>query len=136
MAYSEYGNTGLPVIGLGDFINQAEAAAMVLAAPGGIIHYTVFGKAAIERLMVGDQVQGVRIYIAQESGGLNVVLVPVDEFGQDMINMFNVAIPPDRFTVKGKPTVMEARILNRGVPCPPKCIGAGPGSGSNGGGSW
>lgn len=124
------------MIGLGDFINQAEAAAMVLAAPGGIIHYTVFGKAAIERLMVGDQVQGVRIYIAQEAGGLNVVLVPVDEAGQDMINMFNVAIPPDRFTVKGKPTVMEARILNRGVPCPPKCIGAGPGSGSNGGGSW
>ena len=132
----EYVDTGLPVIGLGDFITQSEAAAMVLAAPGGIIHYTVFGKAALQRLLNGDACHGMRVFVAQEAGGLNVVLVPVDESGQDMINMFNTAVVPDKITVKGKPTVMEARILNRGVPCPPKCVGAGPGSGSNGGGSW
>ena len=121
-----YIDTGLPVIGLGDFISQEQANAVVQNSPDGITEYTVFGKAPIERLLIGDQVQGLRIYIAQEDGALNVVLVPVDQDGNDLVNMFDINQLPTKLTIKNKPTAMVARILNRGMPCPPKCIGSIP----------
>ncbi len=132
-----YGDTGLPVIGLGDFISQEQANAIVAPQDDVVTHYTIFGKAAVERLLLGDQVHGLRIYMAEEDGGFNLVLVPIDANGYDLINMFDLTHVPDKVRVKGKPTAMSFRILNRGIPCPPKCIGTGPGSsGGNGGGSW
>lgn len=123
---TNYVDTGLPVIGLGDFINQAQAIALVEDSPDGITEYTVFGKAPLERLLVGDQVHGLRLYIAKEEGILNVVLVPVDQDGNDLVNMFDINQQPTKLTIKNKPTAMVARILNRGIPCPPKCIGSIP----------
>ncbi len=110
---------------IGDHISVEEAYDMIFS---GNPHtsYTqarVFGKSQLYKILKNKQCHGVRVYIAKDPDPkqadlIDLIIVGVDSQGNDLTDLQ----AGSRQMLSRQSIETDANILNRGLPCPPKCI--------------
>lgn len=114
----------------GDHISIEEAQDMIFNDNPHTVftQARVFGKSQLYKILKRSKCHGVRIYIARDpdpvnAGLIDLIIVGIDAQGNDMADLKTPV--KERSSSAGREAIAsttDANILNRGVPCPPRCI--------------
>lgn len=113
---------------IGDHISIDEAHEMIFSENPhtDFTQARVFGKTSLYKILKKKNCHGVRIYIAKDpdpenAGLIDLIIVGIDAQGNDMTDLKS-PVKTKSITSATTTTTTDTNILNRGVPCPPKCV--------------
>jgi hypothetical protein len=115
---------------IGDHISIDEAKEMIFAdnPHTDFTQARVFGKSQLYKILKKQKCHGVRIYIAKDpdpenAGLIDLIIVGIDAQGNDMTDLKSAGMVKSAAASReASSTSTDTNILNRGIPCPPKCI--------------
>ncbi len=115
---------------IGDHISIDEAQEMIFADNPHTVftQARVFGKSQLYKILKKQKCHGVRIYIAKDpdpenAGLIDLIIVGIDAQGNDMTDLKSAGRTKSAGPSRMAPsTETDTNILNRGIPCPPKCV--------------
>lgn len=115
---------------IGDHISIDEAQEMIFSdnPHTAFTQARVFGKSQLYKILKKQKCHGVRIYIAKDpdpenAGLIDLIIVGIDALGNDMTDLKSATKTKSSGASRTPvATVTDTNILNRGIPCPPKCV--------------